>query len=379
MHKLRRLRISSLALAAFLLLGVGAAAGQSLDDIRITEISEEEQWVEIKNTADGAVDVSDGFLCANIRYAQVGPDLTVFEFDPDGNSDLTLAAGEYLALEWSQVDPDNGDVAFYSQSGFTNPDNIVDYLRWGSSGADREDVAVDAGIWTQGNSVSPAQSGATIAFLDGNPATNDDPADWGEGNPTPAAGNVVLPVELTSFDVVTDGTAALLTWTTASETNNAGFAVQHRKGQSQTESGFAKVGFVDGVGTTTQAQTYEFRLSGLSPGQHAFRLKQVDLDGSVEFGPTVEVSVRVREVSALRPNPAAGPARLTLSVRTRQTVRVELYNVLGQRVRTVFKGPVAPGQVRELVVNGGRLSGGTYFVQIVGEQFRDTRRLVVVE
>jgi hypothetical protein len=93
----------------------------------------------------------------------------------------------------------------------------------------------------------------------------------------------------------------------------------------------------------------------------------------------VEVSVRARDVSTLRPNPTAGPARLTLSVRTRQAVRVEAYNVLGQRVRTVFEGPVAPGQARELVVDGRRLSSGAYFVQIVGEQFRDTRRLVVAE
>lgn len=357
------------------ILSVGPAVGQSLDDIRITEIQDEgEQWLELVNTGDGPVDVSDAQLCAAVgTYEDVGS-LDVKE--SDGN--LTLDAGEYIALNWGEIKSDNGDLGLYqsgtSGSGFGDSDNIIDYVRWGSDGseAEREDVAVGAGIWTEGDFVESAQSGATIAFLNGDPAMNDDPDDWGEGNPTPGSGNVVLPVELTSFDAVVNGTDVVLTWTTASETNNAGFEVQHR-----TDTGFEKVSFVEGVGTTTEAQNYRFRVTELSPGQHTFRLKQVDLDGSVEFGPTVDATVRARVVSNLRPNPTSGPARLDLSVQTPQTVTVEVYNLLGERVRTVFEGTVTPGQVREFTVDGSRLSSGAYFIQVVGEQFENTRKLVV--
>lgn len=373
---LKRVR-TYVILFVVLFYGVGTATGQSLGDIRLTEVHEGEQWVEIVNTGSSAVDVSTAELCANFSYEEV-QDLTVKAYDGQGNQDLTLEAGEYLALEWGEVDADNGDLGLYqsgtSGGGFGDSENIIDYVRWGSSGADRENVAVGADIWTEGDFVGSAQEGASIAFLGDDPTTNDNPEDWGEGTPTAGSGNVVLPVELTSFDAVVNGSNVLLTWTTASETNNSGFEVQRRKDEA-----FEKVGFVEGAGTTTQSQSYRFRLTDLSPGRHAFRLKQIDLDGSAEFSPPVEATVRDRVLSTLRPNPTSGRAQLTLSVETRQSVTVELYNLLGQQVRTIFDGPVAPGRVRTLAVDGAQLSSGSYFVQIVGEQFEETRTLVIAK
>jgi len=378
MHRIQRPHLAFFSIfAAILLLPVCSARGQGLSDIRITEISESGQWFELKNTANGSVDISAAELCANINYAEA-EELTVEAYDDTGNQDLTLAAGEYIALQWNEIDADNGDFGVYEAgtSNFADPDNIIDYVRWGpdESQADRQDVAVGAGIWTDGDFVEAAQEGGTIAFLGDDAAANDDPADWDEGNPTPAAGNVILPVELTSFDVVLDGTAAVLTWTTASETTNAGFAVQHR-----TDGAFERVGYRDGAGTTTEAQHYRFRLPGLSAGTHAFRLKQVDLDGSVEFSPTVEVTVRTRTVSSLRPNPTTGTARFQLSVRRDQAVAVDLYDALGRHVRTVFDGAMASGRTRDIAVGGAALSSGVYLVRIAGERFVTTRRFVVVE
>ncbi|MFK7847567.1 MAG: right-handed parallel beta-helix repeat-containing protein, partial [Rhodothermales bacterium] len=57
---------------------------------------------------------------------------------------------------------------------------------------------------------------------------------------------VPLPVELTSFNAVVSGKDVLLSWTTASELNNAGFAVE----LGTPDRDFAQVLFVDGQGTT---------------------------------------------------------------------------------------------------------------------------------
>lgn len=99
----------------------------------------------------------------------------------------------------------------------------------------------------------------------------------------------MIPVELTAFDAVVNESGVQLTWKTVCETNNAGFEVQHRK-----EETFEKVGFVREAGTTSQPQRYRFQVGDLAPGQYAFRLKQVDVDGSSKFGPAVEVGVRAR-------------------------------------------------------------------------------------
>ncbi|MEL6772619.1 MAG: VCBS repeat-containing protein, partial [Bacteroidota bacterium] len=86
----------------------------------------------------------------------------------------------------------------------------------------------------------------------------------------------VVPVELTVFSAVLSGEAARLTWATASETNNAGFHVEHRAPSADV---FATLGFVDGAGTTTATQRYAFETGTLAPGAHRFRLRQVDFDG----------------------------------------------------------------------------------------------------
>ncbi|MDX1439027.1 MAG: hypothetical protein R3284_03900, partial [Rubricoccaceae bacterium] len=91
-----------------------------------------------------------------------------------------------------------------------------------------------------------------------------------------------IPVELTSFTarLLASGQAEL-SWATSSETNNAGFEVEHaieRNGAWET------VGFVEGHGTTTEAQTYSFTSDVLTQGGiHRFRLKQVDYDGQFEY------------------------------------------------------------------------------------------------
>lgn len=366
------------ACSAFLVLLATTVSAQDLTDIRISEISESEQWVELVNTADGPVDISAGLLCANIRYEE-NQNLTVFEHDDSGDQDLTLEAGEFIALEWNQIDADDGDISLYDEgtSDFSDAENIIDYVRWGDSGTDRQDEAVAAGIWTDGASVEAAQEGGTIAFLGDNVRENDDVSDWDEGLATPASANQVLPVELTSFEAVVNNQNVLLEWRTASETNNAGFEVQHRAVEH-----FTSVGFVEGAGTTSEPQHYRFRMVDLDAGLHAFRLKQVDVGGASELTAPVTVEIRLSEpynLSEAHPNPAVGPARLTLAVRSTQRVEANVYDVLGRHVQSVYSGTLPSGQTQELLVRGERLPAGHYFVRIAGEQFTETRSLVVAE
>ena len=187
-----------------------------------------------------------------------------------------------------------------------------------------------------------------------------------------------LPVELTAFNVTVSETTASLDWRTASEQNNAGFEVQHKAAGS---TAFARAGFVDGNGTTPQAQTYRFEVSGLAPGTHTFRLKQVDFDGTESFSPAQEVTVRTGETLAIQgPNPMRGnqQARLVVQVDAEQPVDVALYNVLGQRVATLFTGTAAPQAPAEATLSTDRLASGVYFVRVVGASVRAAKQVTVV-
>lgn len=74
-----------------------------------------------------------------------------------------------------------------------------------------------------------------------------------------------LPVELVGFDATPEEEKVQLTWETASETNNSGFAVQYT---SPAANGWTELGFVESAAageTTTEVQSYRFTTEDLSP------------------------------------------------------------------------------------------------------------------
>jgi hypothetical protein len=193
---------------------------------------------------------------------------------------------------------------------------------------------------------------------------------------TPGASN--LPVELVSFTAAVTGDAVSLAWETASEQNNSGFDVEQF--DAATES-FVRVGFVEGFGTTLEAQAYGFEVTGLSAGTHRFRLKQIDYDGAFSYSPEVEVAVEMPGsyvMSEAYPNPLRGSATLSLSVKTAQDVEVAAFDVLGRKVATLFSGRMDAGSAQALTLDAANLSAGLYVIRAEGERFVATRTATVV-
>ena len=187
-----------------------------------------------------------------------------------------------------------------------------------------------------------------------------------------------LPVELVSFDALLDGRSTMLKWETASETNNAGFEVQHRFADGD----FAPVGWVEGHGTTEQPQAYRYGIGGLEPGTHRFRLKQIDFDGAFEYSPEVEVTVEMVEAFFLRapyPNPFNPETTIQFGVRTSQQVEVAIYDMLGRQVRTLYQGRPPAGVTQILRFDGSSLQSGTYLVRVLGETFQRTQTVTLLK
>ncbi len=194
----------------------------------------------------------------------------------------------------------------------------------------------------------------------------------------------LLPVELTTFEAVLNGNDIVLLWTTASETNNAGFDIQHKPADQDT---WETIGFVEGKGTTTQPQTYSYQIEDVLPGRYQYRLKQVDFDGSFAFSPVVEIILAAgledatgpevdHHLSEVYPNPFDNQAAVRLMVSREQPVRVTLHDVLGREVHVVFEGVVASNTPMVFPVEGARLPAGLYVLRVKGERFLDSRMLV---
>ncbi|MEM8557191.1 MAG: choice-of-anchor J domain-containing protein [Bacteroidota bacterium] len=187
----------------------------------------------------------------------------------------------------------------------------------------------------------------------------------------------VVPVELTGFDAVFDGSGVVLNWATASETVNAGFEVQMR---NKDVADFETLDFVEGAGTTTEAQAYSFRVADLMPGTYQFRLRQVDFDGAFEYSPEVEATVEVADthlMSEAYPNPFARQTSFDLAVPEAQVVTAEVFNTVGQHVATLYDGALDANVTTQLALDAANLPSGLYVLRVTGETFQTTRKLTV--
>ena len=199
----------------------------------------------------------------------------------------------------------------------------------------------------------------------------------------PVRTSTSLPVELASFDAVRNGSSVQLTWQTASETNNAGFRVQH---SAPNQSGWNQIGYVESKaqgGTATEANSYSYVIRrGLAPGTHQVRLQQVDLDGATTIAGKTAVTLQMEgalTVTAPAPNPTSGQATMSFGVKEASETEVVVYNVLGQQVKTLYDGTPQGGQTQRLSFDASSLPSGTYFVQVRSDGEKKTTRLTVVQ
>lgn len=189
--------------------------------------------------------------------------------------------------------------------------------------------------------------------------------------------NGVLPVELTNFSGRSQGQSVAFNWSTASETNNAGFIIQQK-----VDGTFSDVSpLIEGAGTSTQPVSYDHTVEGLSAGTHAFRLKQKNLDGTTSFSEPIDVKVGLAGDYTLNayPNPFRGRATVEFAVKESQRVTIEIYNTLGQRVQTLYQDTPRAEDTAKVSLDARDLSSGLYIVRMRGESFSTTQTLTLVK
>jgi hypothetical protein len=83
-----------------------------------------------------------------------------------------------------------------------------------------------------------------------------------------------------------------------------------------------------------------------------------------------------------RPNPSGGPTVVTYALRRRMRVRLDIYNLLGQHVRTLEDGEGGPGRCALIWAGtdhaGCPVSSGVYFVRLEADGESCTQKLVAL-
>ena len=188
-----------------------------------------------------------------------------------------------------------------------------------------------------------------------------------------------LPVELLNFTAQTKEDQVVLSWQTASETDNDFFEVQRSGNGSEWEV----IGTVEGAGYSTSLLDYRFTDSEPLPGTNYYRLRQVDFNGMFEYSQvrsTVydysSVNVHVVEVRVY-PNPAEGAFNVQVKGLTgNDPVTVKLIDLFGQTYE--YTQTTGEALSRGVPINQkGSLASGLYFVNIQQGNITLQRKLII--
>jgi hypothetical protein len=194
-----------------------------------------------------------------------------------------------------------------------------------------------------------------------------------------------FPVELTTFSASLQNRSVELTWATATEVDNYGFVVQRSqasKDQVQNYS-WTKVGFIKGAGYSNAPKNYSYTDNSIAYGNYVYRLKQIDNSGEYKYSDMVEVSAgQIPKGFLLEqnyPNPFNPSTQIQFGVSKNTHATVTLYNVIGEKVATLFNGSVEADKMYNISVNGSNLAGGVYFYKLDADRRSEIKKMLLLK
>lgn len=190
-----------------------------------------------------------------------------------------------------------------------------------------------------------------------------------ENNELPPGG---LPVTWVSFEVQKKGEASDLRWATAQEFNNAGYKVE----RSTDGRLFQTIGSVDASVTPREINTYTFSDPSPARGVNYYRIKQVDLDGKVNYSAVRSLSFTTGGFYVRTwPNPVTESLYVELPTGATVAGEMQLVSSSGMVVMTQTFGNA--DQQANLDVS--RIDGGIYSLVITSGDNRIVEKIVVLK
>lgn len=170
----------------------------------------------------------------------------------------------------------------------------------------------------------------------------------------------------------------MFSWTTSAEKLNMRFTIE----QQDASNNPIALAQVDAIGSRVSTQAYRYHALDVAYGTQRFRLKVEDGAGNISYSEWLQIEVQVPEeirITALQPNPATTEVQLSFSVREEQLMSVVAYNLLGQKVATLYEGTLQPNFELQTTWSLSGVPNGIYFIHISGAGVRKVQRLWVLK
>jgi hypothetical protein len=178
------------------------------------------------------------------------------------------------------------------------------------------------------------------------------------------ANNNPLPVELLFINAKANKLDAIVRWSTASEYNSRGFAIE----RSFDGTSFTEIDFVKGAGNSKSTLQYSYQdVEVFTKTQVVYyRLKQVDMDGSYTYSEVVSVKQAASTIEqvAVYPNPIVSDVTVELETLTTGKAEIMITDITGKVIdKTTVE--VNQGFNKYTLNQTQQLTHGLYMITIV--------------
>lgn len=187
-----------------------------------------------------------------------------------------------------------------------------------------------------------------------------------------------LPVQLKSFNGSASENVVCLSWSTAIELNNYGFAIERK-----TDSGndiWKEIGFICGHGNSNSPKEYSFIDYDFPAGNVEYRLKQIDFDGKFEYSNSVKIFAALPNsffVLQNYPNPFNPNTTIKYKLPSESFVTIKIFDFLGREFATLVNQQ-KPAGIHSAVFDGKDIPSGIYFYSVrCGKNIQSNKMLLI--
>ncbi len=182
-----------------------------------------------------------------------------------------------------------------------------------------------------------------------------------------------LPVSLTDFWGEANSLRVSLLWYTSSEANNDYFTIEKKIAEDR----FVAIGQVQGAGTSTVENMYQFDDLEPDVGDNYYRLTQTDFDGHQSQIETIIIPYYIPLSVSITPNPMSGNVlRAEIATDVDQPIEVSIHDWVGHPIyrqrRSTRKG------IEAIELWLADLAVGIYFLKVSQDGRTETHRFVKV-
>lgn len=202
-----------------------------------------------------------------------------------------------------------------------------------------------------------------------------------------------LPVTLSGFNAVQNGSLVGVQWTTQSETDMSGFNVYRGNQANLNDASKVNAGLISANNTST-TQHYVFTDTEVELGDtYYYWLEAVETNGESEFFGYVQIAtnptdpggeipvVPVTQLNRAYPNPFSSSSTLSFNLADKSPAKLEVFNLRGQKVAVLCNGEYDSG-LHRFVWDGKNSQGisspkGMYLIRLTTKEGIHTQKLVL--